>query len=370
MRILFTRFPLESAKGGAENQTMWLANGLKARGHAVSFLGSCPVLNEFFQKGGFKNSFLDIGHPPVTKWSAISFAWKKRAMKSACIRAVQALPEKPDVIVMLSLSEKILLTPWAHQNGIRVYWVEHDRIGSWLTMNPWLPALRKASEDATIICVSELSRRMMAELSFNSSHLVVIPNGVPTPVSMPERKLGAFTIGCLSRLSPEKGVDILLQALTEIPAATLSIVGSGREEGYLRTLIADDTKKIGMQRITLVPRVPDLETWYAGLDVFVLPSSDHDPFGLSAAEAMMRGIATVVTDACGIVGSVHDGCDVLVAKAGSATSLAGCIRRLLEPAFRAKIAKKGVEAARKHFSLDVMIERYEQCFTKNTHHKG
>jgi hypothetical protein len=77
MEILITRFPLESANGGAENQTMWLTQGLLERGHTVSFLGSCPVLTERMKKLGVPVHPLNIGAPPVSLWHALAFFFRK-----------------------------------------------------------------------------------------------------------------------------------------------------------------------------------------------------------------------------------------------------------------------------------------------------
>jgi glycosyltransferase involved in cell wall biosynthesis len=107
--------------------------------------------------------------------------------------------------------------------------------------------------------------------------------------------------------------------------------------------------------------VRDLETFYAGLDIFVLPSSDHDPFGLVAAEAMARGIATVVTTACGIAASLEHGKDALIVEAGSESDMESAIRSLLDAATRERIAAEGLITARTCFSLERMTDAYEEA---------
>lgn len=505
MHILFTRFPLESARGGAENQTQWLMEGLRARGHDVEFLGSCPVLLERTRELKMENGKLEIGLPPVSKWLAISFLWRKAKMQTALIEGIQSLPEKPDAIFMLSLSEKLLLTEWADGQGIRVFWIEHDRVGPWLTRNPWLPALKKASRHATIVCVSELSRKMYEKIGFDPKNLVAIPNGVSSPLPYPpapspdggrgasqaerdgwtkkklvrpatlqfardmrkaptpaekflwkrlrfdqlgvrfrrqhpvgirildfychEARLGVevdgpihdqpeqeqddrcrtesleeigirilrFTndeifrdvekvilkikdnlrspppsgegtgvgevgVGVVARLSPEKGIDILLEAIADLPELSLTIVGTGPQESEICRLIAEDTERLGLgiPRIELKKTVSDLPAFYSSLDVFVLPSSDHDPFGLVAAEAMTCGTATIVTDACGIAGYVQDGVDALVVSAGSVSALRAGIRRLGDPELRHALGMCGRQIALERFSLGGMIDEYEK----------
>lgn len=369
MRILFTRFPYESANGGAERQTQWLASGLVKRGHAVSFLGQCRPLLAMLKDVGVETHALSLGLPPVTKMLALSFLWRKSAMQKKLIAAVEALPQIPEVIVMLSLTEKILLTEWAASKGMKVFWIEHDRIGRWLSKNPWLGALKRASQHATIICVSELSRRMYIDIGFDAARVVAIPNGVPmgvrshkSEVTSQKSQARGLKLGCIARLSPEKGIDVLIQSLASLPEIDLTIVGAGGEEGYLRHLIAEDTKRIGVERIFLQKHVEDLDAFYAALDAFVLPSSDHDPFGLVAAEAMARGIPTVVTDACGIAAYLTAGQDALIAQAGSAESLQVALMTLRDAALRQRLSDEGAVTAQRLFSVETMLDLYQKTF--------
>ena len=367
MRIHFTRFPLESAHGGAENQTMWLAAGLRERGHTVSFLGSCPVLRQTFAASGFPVTPFEIGAPPVTKFGAVCFLWRRSAMFQKLKAAYESLPELPDAVCMLSLSEKILLTDWLSSRGVNVVWIEHDRVGRWLTGSPWLSSLKAAAKHATIVCVSELSRQKYLDLGFDSTRIIAIPNGIPMPETPNVERAAAATlmVGSVARLSPEKGLDVLIAAVAGLPEATLRIVGKGPQEGFLRSLIAEDTARIGIPRITLQSSVPDLNLFYASLDVFVLASADHDPFGLTAAEAMARGIPTIVTDECGIASSLTDGQDALCVEAGSAESLAAAIRKLRDPAFRKRLSEAAEKTARTCFGLARMTTAYEALLSRH-----
>lgn len=512
MNILVTRFPYESRLGGAENQTKWLMEGLKQRGHEVSFLGSCPVLLRLFSELNAQSSKLEIGLPPVTKWHAISFLWRKKQMRRELMGALKNFQDprsKIQAIVMLSLSEKLLLTKSAAELGMKVFWIEHDRVGSWLSQSPWLPALRRAAAHATIVCVSELSRQKYIALGFDLSRVVAIPNGVPLPPpsspgpfsqrekgkeilkegsgrtnpdillfardmrknstsaeailweKLRDNQLGVkfrrqhpidsrivdfychehllcieldgpihdgeersvydkdrqgaledlglhvirfrneevlenlddvldrikqivsplpsgeglgvrgedcregsgVRVGCIARLSPEKGVDVLIHALADLPDIDLLIVGTGREEGYLRTLAAQDKERLGVARIRFLQEAVDLDAFYGSIDALVLPSSDHDPFGLVAAEAMMRGVPVIVTDACGIAGYLRDGKDALIARAGSPESLQACIERIKDPALRAGLAEEGSKKAHTAFSLESMLQAYESLLS-------
>lgn len=367
MRILVTRFPLESALGGAEVQTLSLMRGLQSRGHTIAFLGSCSVLlQQMTALENVQETRLEIGQPPVTMAGVLSFAWRRIGMQKRLIAALESSP-LPDAIIMLSLSEKLLLTRWAAAKGIRILWVEHDTVGRWLTSNPWLPALRRLSRLVTTVCVSELSRRIYVEkLKFLPDLVRAIPNGVAQiqparDASRDRMKNHALHVGCVARLSPEKGVDVLIQAVTDVSQISLTIVGRGRQEGYLRKLIAALEEREGAPcRVRLRFHIDDLAAFYRSLDVLVLPSTENDPFGLVAAEAMTLGVPVIVTDACGISSYLRHDHDAFITHAGSAEELRECLTRLLDASVRAVIGSAGKKTALEKFSLERMVSEYER----------
>ncbi len=368
MKVLFTRFPLESAHGGAEIQTLSLMKGLKERGHAVAFLGSCPVLLKETAGLHLPHAKLEIGPPPVTKWAAATFFWRKKRMRKQLESALSTF-EGLDAIFMLSLTEKLLMTEWATKRGIKVFWVEHDRIGPWLTRNPWLPMLKRQSEFATTICVSELSKKMYVDLGWNPEKVIVIPNGIdperfgPLPSPPPLRQgegTALLHIGCVARLSHEKGVDVLIDAVGTMTDVSLTIVGTGPEEGFLRNMLATirPFHHLTGPHIKIIPHVPDLSSFYHSIDALVLPSRDHDPFGMVTAEAMMLGVPVIVTDECGIAEYLTHDRDALIVKAGDAVELRSAIERLRDPELRSKMKAAGSETAHQKFLAKNMVDAY------------
>lgn len=353
MKILFTRFPLESAHGGAEKQTISLMLGLQSRGHAVSFLGSCPVLLELCAQHGIPHVEVQIGKPPVTKLGAITFFWRKRRMQKK-LRGILNEFHDLDALFMLSLSEKIVLTETALRKNIKVIWQEHDTVGRWLTSNPSLPKLTQMSARVTTVCVSELSAEIFRGLGYQN--VVGIPNGVALPPD--SFTLHEFDetlrVGCIARLSPEKGVDVLLEAMQKVNDATLLIAGKG-------PLYIQQSPTVNLRY-----EVPDINSIYKEIDVLVLPSRKEDPFGLVVAEAMLRGIAVVCTDACGIAGYLQDGNDALIVPAENPGDLAVAINSLYDSSVRAKLAQAGKDTALKKFTVDSMVERYEDMLN-NVH---
>lgn len=267
---------------------------------------------------------------------------------------------------MLSLSEKLLLTEWATQRGIKVFWIEHDRIGRWLRWNPWLPNLKKLSKFATTICVSELSRKMYINLGWPPERVTAIPNGVDTR-RLEIRDMGRefaqlkaqslqLRIGTIARLSWEKGVDLLLEAVRDLPNISLTVVGTGRDERKIHNTI----KRFNLeQRVTIQRATSNVAAFYRSLDLFILPSRDHDPCPLAPIEAMACGIPVIMTDACGTAGYLRNSIDALIVESNSVGALKEAIKKMMDTNLRISIAKQGQQTARRNFTLETMVDAYE-----------
>lgn len=365
MKILFMRFPLESAFGGAEVQTLSLMKGLRERGYHVSFLGSCKTLLMHAARHSFPTTRLTIGSPPVTPWLAIRFFWERKNMRKALMEATKYL-QKGDIVFCLSLLEKLLLTRLLHARGVKVFWIEHDAVGRWLEKNPWLPLLRRESSAATIITVSTLSRDMYLTLGFDSARVLCIPNGIDTDTFSPAHHRSfahqaGLHLGCIARLSADKGIDLLLRALCVLPTVSLSLLGKGPEEGRLRTL----ARSLCPGRVHFLPPLQqeEIARFYPTIDVLILPSRKHDPFGLVVAEAMASGTPVLITRACGISSYLHDGEDAIVIDENSISALIEGIKILQDSMIRQSLSVRGLLTVHSLFSLKSMVDRYEEILS-------
>lgn len=356
MKVLFTRFPLESRLGGAERQTVSLMEGLIARGHAVAFAGSCPTLLRLCREHGIPAAEWQCGKPPVTPLLALSFLWRRIGMRRRLRGLLEQFPDT-DAVCMLSLTEKLLLTDIAVGQGKRVLWIEHDRIGRWLTRNPWLGLLKRQSPRARIVTVSAMSKELMTAIGFDGARITAIPNGID-PARFPPLPRAAHEglhVGCVARLSKDKGVDVLLQALRSHPNMRLTVVGEGPEQAALAWYARE---YFAAGQILFSATVPDMNAFFRSIDIAVLPSTENDPFGMAAAEAMLCGTATIVTDRCGIAGYLKDGEDALMVRANDASDLARALAKLQDADVRNAIAQRGSQTATERFSVTAMVDAY------------
>ncbi|MCM8776053.1 MAG: glycosyltransferase, partial [Candidatus Omnitrophica bacterium] len=80
---------------------------------------------------------------------------------------------------------------------------------------------------------------------------------------------------------------------TEIPAVRLLIVGDGREKDTLKKLIGELSLE---DRIVFTGNLSDVSKPLAAMDVFALPATWREGFGLSIIEAMACRKPVIVTN--------------------------------------------------------------------------
>lgn len=377
--ILITRFPYESVLSGEEWHTITLTQKLQERGHAVFFMGSCQVFLETLPKEGV-TAYAEPGGPvPVSgtllikflctfPYYALRWAWRLRKIQKK---------HHIDAVYMHSLSEKILLTPFARLFGLRVVWVEHQRWGRWMLQNPLRHIYRLWARHVHIIGVSPLYRDGFKRLHLPEMRTHIITNGIDLSVFHPDvtpLPLGenALHIGCVARLSVDKGVDILLDAFLTLceraqsehwttPDLHLHLIGEGPLRDQLATQTQHSPYKDRVHMYVPYRTIPRQDTprFMKALDIFVLPSALPDPFGLVAAESMAVGTPTIVTDVSGIRYQLSPEKDSVMINAGNTVALVDALSTLVQtPEKRASIAAASRITAEKEFSLDTMVDRY------------
>lgn len=154
----------------------------------------------------------------------------------------------------------------------------------------------------------------------------VVPGGVDTERFAPDA--GTFdrmdvdgpTFLTVRRLSPRMGHDLLLEAFARVrtrhPDARLFIAG----DGPLRDPLERTAAALGIDdRTAFLGYVPDadLPNAYATADVFVLPTTELEGFGLATLEALASGtpvVGTAVGGTAEVLGPL-DGSGTLPARA-------------------------------------------------------
>ena len=207
--------------------------------------------------------------------------------------------------------------------------------------------------------------------------IAVIPNGIEIgdfdiPLSKEEckEKLGLppnkNTILFVGNLTPYKGPDVLVKAMSmiteEIPDVELVFVGSGGMRADLEEL----SKKLGVEKYVkfagfVEERLKPL--YYKAADVFCLPSTlNTEVFPIVLLEASAACLPMVVSDLDTFKCIIEEGYNGLFTKRRDEKSLADAIFYLLENEdIRGKMGKSGREKI-KEYSWEWIAETTEKVY--------
>lgn len=239
-----------------------------------------------------------------------------------------------------------------------------------LPIRDWLPLMvqmrlwRKWSSafDLTVANSEAVKRHLTA---WGIEPVEVIHNGVPVqpprpPLSVPPK------VAFAGRLVREKGADVLLRAfagaIARIPDAELLLIGEGPERESLNRLIAD----LGISASVSMPGYVgrrEMECRLSTAWVQVVASRWAEPFGLVAAEAMMRGTAVVASACGGLPEIIQDGKTGFLFPPGDVEALSGALINLLQNRKLAEqMGRSGRKVALAHFSESTFVKRFVRLY--------
>lgn len=217
-----------------------------------------------------------------------------------------------------------------------------------------------------IVCVSEDGMRRSEAEGLDLTRLLVIPNGIDVArfaADGPRRRDGAAIY--VGRLTPEKSVDTLLQALALLrgghPSLRVDVVGGGPcaeelERSALRLGVAERVRFLG-------PRtdIPDL---LRGASLFVLPSLTEG-VPLTVLEAMACGLPVVATRVGGTAEAVVDGATGRLVASGDADAFAQAMAAVLDDPERGDaMGAAGLARVRERFDVRAMVAAYERLYER------
>ncbi len=163
-----------------------------------------------------------------------------------------------------------------------------------------------------------------------SARINVLTNPAPPPMDVEAEELGARAIVFAGRLTVQKGLDVLLDALGDVPDAELLLIGDGPERDRLERHaasagVADRVRFLGAR-----PR-DEVLRFLAGARVAAL-SSDWENLPHAAVEALAVGTPVVSTAVGGVPEVVHDGENGLLVPPRDPAALAAALRSVLDDA--------------------------------------
>lgn len=229
-----------------------------------------------------------------------------------------------------------------------------------------------------VIAVSGRMKKDLVAHGLDEARVDVITNAV-AQVSSTERAgvrrtlratLGIadddFVFGYVGRLSEEKGVAHLIQAIARMSGSPRRVraivVGDGPQRAALEQRarerrVAADVTFAGFQA--------DTAPWYSAMDAFVLPSlTEGTPMAL--LEAMASGVPVIASEVGGVPAVVAHGQNGLLVPPADAERLAEAMRRFVSsPALREDLAARGVQAVRGRYDVSTWVRNVRDVYGRS-----
>ena len=210
-----------------------------------------------------------------------------------------------------------------------------------------------------------VSRAIAVRLSRNPAPSV-IPNGLEldrfkdsTGFAALEKKLDSdspqVTVGAVARLSPEKGIDVLLKAARLTPDVRYIVAGTGAEEARLRATAPANIAFLGY--------VADTRAVYAASDLIAIPSRSEGQ-GIVALEAMASGTPIIASNIGGCLAeTITDGVTGILVPPEDPRALVEAVLSLLANAeWRQSLAAAARAWVSEHADVRRRVAEIEQVY--------
>lgn len=236
-----------------------------------------------------------------------------------------------------------------------------------------------------VICISRMNAQWLVEMNPSIARKVeIVWNGIRRAEPMtPEAATryresvlhtdrAGVVITCVGRFNRWKGQEVLIDAIEVLwrqgeRRMRVLLVGSAPpdEPERLRELRQKTASMECAQCIALHPFTADIWPVWEASDIVVVPSTEPEPFGLVAVEAMAAGKPVVGTAHGGLLDIIENGETGILVRPSDAESMAAALQRLIDDeSLRRSMGKAGQRRQERLFSLPQQVEAIKSCYGK------
>ncbi|MFO1486239.1 MAG: glycosyltransferase family 4 protein [Verrucomicrobiaceae bacterium] len=355
---------------GKEIMALELGEGLRDRGHQVSFVSSLWCGDGEFgrrlHRAGIPAFFMRLGFISAT-------------LSPECIRmTLHQFMHVPGLwwdytrFLREVKPEHVIHTNWHH---LLMLWPFLSSQSDWFWLHEVVPDKPQyrfvfqclAKRLRGFIPVSFAVRKSLLGISIPECQIHVVHNGIADPVTgnvSCEPSWKGIRIGIIGQVAAWKGHEDLLEAFAQVATVhrevELHIFGDDSQE-FARML------KQRVKDWEIEPQVfwkgfvSDRPLIYRGLDLCVVPSRTADPLPTVAVEAAFFGLPVVASRMGGLPEIVEDGRTGLLHAPGDVADLARQLNTLIINAeLRIRMGGAAREKALKYFSRERFVVEFEQ----------
>lgn len=346
---------------------------LAERGWNVHVLVSDPPANFYPPNSGVVVHRVDMAREPSPLRDVRSL--------SAWVRVLRSL--SPDLVVSGTPKAGLLGMLSACLLGVpaRLYWLRGLRLETESGLRAgilWVMEWCAARSSHAVLAVSESLRQEYVGRGIAPPEKTLVlgsgsSNGVDTKVSV-DPTVRAETraamsiddelvVGFVGRVSVDKGIDTLLEAVKSLNEAKKEVVAIiiGPEEPNGALDAAIRRTGVNPKHLLCCGSVTDLTPLYAAMDVLCLPTR-REGFPNVVLEAAALSVPAIVTTATGAVDSVIHGVTGLHFPPGDSHALARGLRQLRDPGYRQSLGTEARQRVLLEFERTLVWERTERAF--------
>ena len=211
------------------------------------------------------------------------------------------------------------------------------------------------------------AKDILTARGFNKDVMVLPQYGIDMAEFMKkkEREQGVFfNIAYIGRLTAEKGVGLLMKAVSGLDNTTLHLAGTGPMEGMLRETVNREKMDDRVKFYGHVKR-EEIPGFLSAMDCLVLPSITtanwKEQFGRVIIEAFAAGVPVIGSDSGEIPGVIGDA--GLIFHEGSAEGLKARLRELIAGSDLYKeLQDKGLRRVKENFTNEKIAQRLDEFF--------
>ena len=390
-------------RGGCETYMLSLAEELKAKGHEVEYFGMYDAKNTVGNSSGQYTSNMDFH---ANKLERFLYPFKIIYSREAYKKLLKVLDDfKPDIVHMNNINfqltpsviyavkkRNIPLVQTVHDyqmicpnhllysfdeakpcerciKGSKFNCVKHScihgsRVKSILgAIEAKIYSFLKTYKKVDLyICPSRfLESKLLAASDIYIGKTFTIHNFIekkPLPeVNAAEKPYIAFA----SRLSKEKGVELLAEAAKLLPEYSFVVAGSGPDSESLEN-IPNITMKGFLTGDELV-------SFVANAKLMILPSVWYENCPLNILETHSLGVPVITMNSGGMAELVDDGVNGVLINEPTSEAIAEAIKKCFEDEEYYSVLKQNCEGMREKIIevgdyCDILIDKYQEIFDK------
>jgi glycosyltransferase involved in cell wall biosynthesis len=341
---------LETAWRGGQNQAFLILKGLRARGHEVQLLSATgSALGERTRESGLRVHSVSRGF-----------------FRLPAARKIRELVRSGGFDLVHANEAHAVSSVWLAGAHKRMPFLISRRVGYPIGKSHASRARYEAA--ARIIANSKWVAEQAASSGAPREKLTVVYEGAEIPALFTNAQKRAARarwgvsgdaplLGCVGVLLPDKGQEWIIRALAELrkefPGAKLLLAGDGPSHAKLELL----AQELGLADAVLFPGfVKDVESVYAALDVFLLPSF-FEALNNSLLAAMAYEIPSIAFKKGALGEIIENEKSGLLVSGPDVGEIRDALKRILEnPEFAAAIGKEARKRVEQNFSAAQMVD--------------